>query len=377
MASALEKDLAARLARVQAEMAKRGFGGLIAYCGGQHNMLRMDPILLLADFRVLGPSALIIPTQGEPSLIVTPAWDRARATESTPLKDVTAVDEPRLAMAIAAAAKKPPQPLALTGSEVMPIGFARALERALGGAPQDGGDVIRVTAATRTNVELERIEKAAAIADAGFARICEVARPGMREYELAAEVESAMQSLGSEDNFGLIATGPHNVAVRAVTDRVLEQGDVIVGEITPCYRGYFAQLCRTFILGEPTDAQRRWYDVLLRAEAAGFSAAKAGMPSAGIATEINKVISAEGLGEYCRPPYMRTRGHGLGLGGVVPYDITESASPVLERNMTMVIHPNQYIPETGYMMMGDTVVIEDGPPRALTRTERRLFWRAS
>ena len=68
------------------------------------------------------------------------------------------------------------------------------------------------------------------------------------------------------------------------------------------------------------------------------------MPSAGIATEINKVISAEGLGEYCRPPYMRTRGHGLGLGGVVPYDITESASPMLERNMTMVIHPNQYIP---------------------------------
>ena len=158
----------------------------------------------------------------------------------------------------------------------MPIGFARALERALGSAPQDGGDVIRVTAATRTAVELERIEKAATIADAGFARLTEVARPGMREYELAAEVEAAMQELGSEDNFGLIATGPHNVAVRAVTDRVLEKGDVIVGEITPCYRGYFAQLCRTFILGEPTEAQRRWFDVLLRAEAAGFAVAQGG-----------------------------------------------------------------------------------------------------
>jgi Xaa-Pro dipeptidase len=72
---------------------------------------------------------------------------------------------------------------------------------------------------------------------------------------------------------------------------------------------------------------------------------------------------------------MRTRGHGLGLGGVVPYDVTEDSSPLLETDMTMVIHPNQYIPETGYMMLGDTVVIEKGGARCLTETERRLFWK--
>jgi Xaa-Pro aminopeptidase len=44
--------------------------------------------------------------------------------------------------------------------------------------------------------------------------------------------------------------------------------------------------------------------------------------------------------------------------------------------MTMVIHPNQYIPETGYMMLGDTVVIEENGPRALTTTPLNLFWRA-
>jgi Xaa-Pro aminopeptidase len=376
MATRLETDLKARLAKVQEQMARRGFGGVIAYYGGQHNMLRTDPILLLADFRVLGPSALLIPARGEPTLIITPAWDLPRARRQSPLKSITAVALPELPDAIATSAKELPQPLALTGSEVMPTGFARALEAALGAVPADGADVIRATCATRTPCELERIEKAATIADAGFARLCEVARPGMREHELAAEIDAAMQELGSEDNFGLMSTGPHNVAVRAVTDRLLEPGDVIVSEITPCYRGYFAQLCRTFILGEPTEAQRRWYDVLLKAEAAGLDVARAGRPSAGIAQAINEVISAAGLGEYCRPPYMRTRGHGLGLGGVVPYDITESASPVLERDMTMVIHPNQYIPETGYMMMGDTVVIEDGAPRALTSTPRRLFWRA-
>ena len=74
---------------------------------------------------------------------------------------------------------------------------------------------------------------------------------------------------------------------------------------------------------------------------------------------------------------MRTRGHGLGFGGVVPHDVTENAGPALALNMTMVIHPNQYIPETGYMMLGDTVVIEADGPRVLTATPRQLFWKAA
>jgi Xaa-Pro aminopeptidase len=184
-----------------------------------------------------------------------------------------------------------------------------------------------------------------------------------------------MHAAGAEDNFGLIAAGSHNVAIRPPTDRRLEEGDVIIGEITPCYRGYLAQLCRTYILGEPTDVQRTTYDMLLAALVDGKTAAKPGQPSAEIARAINGVIGAAGYEEYCKPPYMRTRGHGLGLGGVVPYDITDGASPKLECNMTMVIHPNQYVPETGYMMCGDTVVIEEHGPRALTKTPLKLYWK--
>ena len=370
-------DLRARLAKVQAAMAARGIGGVIAYYGAQHNMLRLDPILLLADYRALGPTALLIPKSGAPSLIVSPAWDYDRARDTAGVTDVSAVDEAKLAGAIAQAAKKLPAPVALIGQDVMPRGFARQLFAALGQPPIDGGDIVKATADTRTALELERIVKAAAIADAGFRRLQEVARPGMREYELQAEMDAAMQALGSEDNFGLMSAGSHNVAIRAATDRKLEVGDVIVGEITPCYRGYFAQLCRTLILGEPSPLQRDKYDLLLRAQAAGLSVAKSGLPSSGIAKAVNDVIAAAGYGEFCRQPYMRTRGHGLGMGGVVPYDVTEDSSPLLETDMTMVIHPNQYIPETGYMMLGDTVVIEANGPRSLTEVPRQLFWKAA
>jgi Xaa-Pro aminopeptidase len=150
---------------------------------------------------------------------------------------------------------------------------------------------------------------------------------------------------------------------------------VVIGEITPCYEGYLAQLCRTLVLGEPSPLQREKYDLLLRANAAGVAAAVPGRPSADIAKAINTVIGGAGYAEYCRPPYMRTRGHSLGLGAVVPYDLTDDSSPVLEEGMTFIIHPNQYIPETGYLMLGDTVVIGPAGAEPLTRTERRLFWK--
>lgn len=369
-----EADLKRRLESVKAEMASQGLSTLGAFYGAQHNMLRPDPILLLLDYRCLGPAALIIPVSGSPRLILSPVWDLARAREAVgAVATVTAVEEDALPQAMAAEMLACGGPLALAGTEIMPVGLARRLMTALGSRPADGAEIIRTCGATRMPSELARVARAASIADEGFQHLCEIARPGMWEYEIAAELECAMQKLGSEDNFGLMSTGEHNVAVRAVRDRKLSAGDLIVSEITPCHGGYFAQLCRTLVLGVPTDLQKEKFDLLLRAEDAGLARAKAGLPTSGIAKAVNEVIGAAGYADYCRPPYMRTRGHGLGLGGVTPSDLNESSGGTLKPDMTMVVHPNQYIPETGYLMLGDTIAITDDGHRLLTQTARRLF----
>jgi Xaa-Pro dipeptidase len=371
----LKADLALRLGRVQNAMREASFDALVIYYGGQHNMLRMDQIMYLTDYRTLGPAVLIVPREGVPELVMAPVWDMGRAAETDASFRVTAVAPDRVLQTAASAAKTLPGRVALAGRPVMPIAAYDEFTRAFGAELLDGETIVTTVGATRTPGELERIEHAAKIADLGFEALRETAHVGMREYELAAEVEAVMHAAGAEDNFGLIAAGSHNIAIRPPTDRRLEAGDVIIGEITPCYRGFLAQLCRTYILGEPTTVQRTTYDMLLAALEEGMTAAQPGLPSAGIARAINGVIGAAGLEEYCKPPYMRTRGHGLGLGGVVPYDVTDSVGPTLEPNMTMVIHPNQYVPATGYMMCGDTVVIEEHGPRALTKTPLKLYWK--
>jgi Xaa-Pro aminopeptidase len=373
----VDADFRDRLDRVRGKMDARGLSGLAIFFNGQHYMLRFNPVMWLTDFKPMGPAVLLVPRAGEALLIVTPGWDMARAREETRNSSVVAVDEGGLVEAAGKNLTLLGDSYAVAGLDLMPVRFSRDLAAVAKAGVPAADDLIAELAATRTEVELERVEKAAAIADMGFAALCETARVGMREYELAAELEAAMQAAGSDDNYGLLAAGAHNLAIRAPTDRRLEAGDVIVGEITPCYRGYFAQLCRTLILGEPTDVQRKTYDLLLTAQDAGFAAARPGAPSSGIAQAVNGVIGAAGYGDYCRQPYMRTRGHGLGFGGVVPYDVTEGSGPALAAHMTMIIHPNQYIPETGYMMLGDTVAIEADGPRRLTLTERRLFSKAA
>jgi Xaa-Pro aminopeptidase len=127
-------------------------------------------------------------------------------------------------------------------------------------------------------------------------------------------------------------------------------------------------------LGEPRPKVRSNFDLLIDAERQAFAQALPGRSTAEIAAAANDAISAGGYGEFCRPPYMRTRGHGLGVGGVIP-DLDPDDGIALEAGMTFVIHPNQYFPDSGYLMLGDTVVIERGGPRPLTKTPATLFWR--
>jgi Xaa-Pro dipeptidase len=370
-------DLARRLARVKARMRARGLNGLMVYFNGQHHMLRFNPLLYLSDLKPLGPAFLFLPAEAEPALLISPEWDFPRVRESVPFPIVKAVPQDALAEAAAAMGAGLGKPLAIAGRAYMAVGFAKEFLARFDCEPYEAGDLIDGLAAIRTEVELARVSCAAMIADTGFAALRAAARVGMREYELAAEVEHAMQCAGADDNYGLLGAGSHNLAIRAPTDRLLESGDLIIGEITPCYRGYFAQLCRTLVLGEPSRIQIEKYDLLIAAQEAGLAAARPGRSSRDIAHAINAVIAAGGYADYCRQPYMRTRGHGLGFGGVVPADLNAEEGVPLAPAMTMVIHPNQYIPETGYMMLGDTVVIEAAAPRLLTATPRQLFWNAA
>jgi Xaa-Pro dipeptidase len=163
------------------------------------------------------------------------------------------------------------------------------------------------------------------------------------------------KSLGANDNFLMMCAQPHGRAVAASSARPLAPGDLLIVEFTPSVEGQFAQICRTASVGTPSDVARETYALVVRAMTAGIAAVRPGVTVSAVCGAIDAVLGAAGYADYCRPPHMKRRGHGLGCGSLAPGDIASDNATMLEEDMVFVVHPNQYLPETGYLLCGEPV----------------------
>jgi Xaa-Pro aminopeptidase len=358
-----------RLAAIRAGMIEHKLDQLVAIHDGAHFIETPNPVFVLSRFKSLGPAAVVLPKDGEASLIVTPAWDAERAKECAPnLRVVTADD---VVDGIAGALGDAPGAIGLAGLAFTAWGIASHIAQKLPQAsPAD--DIVFDAAAAKTDDEIVNAREATRIAELGYQHMLEIARPGMSEDELAVELKWYTKTLGAEDNFLLLCAGPRNPAVAPSNGRIMQPGDTLVAEITPSYRGQLAQICRTVTLGPASAGLKTKYDLLVRAMSAGIGAAVPGAPMAAVCRAVNTVLEAEGYGEYCHPPHIRRRGHGLGFGSIRPGDVSLDNETVLKEGMVFMIHPNQHLPETGYLLCGEPVVLTANGAEPLTQRQSTL-----
>lgn len=362
-----------KLDEIVGHLRERGLGGLVIYSDGACNILRASPLRYFAGVQPIGPhSAVVVSASGRVALLVQPAWDVTRTRRRTWIDDVRAAEDFPAALADACRRLELTGAVGLAGGREMPEPLFAALAGAADVQPAD--DVIDAVARHKSAEEMALVRKAAAAADAGFEAFRRASRVGAREFEIVAEVEYAMRCAGADDNFILLSTGPHNTAMRAPTDRQVTRGDLVIGEITPVCDGQFVQLCRTVAIGEPDSRLVAAYALLLRAYHAAVGALRAAVPASIVATTIDDVLTGAGYGEYCRPPYMRTRGHGFGVGSVAPGALidADTREPLLDQQV-IVVHPNQYLPETGYLACGETFMVTPTGAERLARTETKLY----
>jgi len=359
--------MAGRIESVVKALDQAKLDALVAFTTSFHSFLETDGVLLLSGFKPMGESAALIARDGRSALVVSPAWDAARAEERSSLDRTVACDDPiRPVAEILAEWKIAPAKLGVAGLETLPHEMETRALAAFAAKAQNADELTLNIAKCKTAEEIEFARQASRVAQKGYERLLEVARPGMHEFELAAELYTYMKALGSDDNFLLMSASQHNPAVCAPSRRILDKGDIILAEITPSWRGQFAQICRTVSVGKPSEALVEKYDLLCRIMQVGMKAAVPGATVAQVTRAMDDVFAQAGYGDYCRPPFMRVRGHGLGRLSSQPGDITVDNPMVLEEDMVFVMHPNQYLPETGYLMCGEPVRITPNGAEALS-----------
>lgn len=191
--------------------------------------------------------------------------------------------------------------------------------------------------------EVELMRHAQSITDAAFTHICGFIKPGMTEQQIRVELENYMFNHGADSlAFGsIIATGANGANPHAQPgETVVKRGDMIVMDYGAGYHDYKSDMTRTVCVGEPTDEQRRVYDVVRQAHEACAAAAKPGCIGSDIQDLAVKVISDAGYGDFFK--------HGLGHG--VGIEIHENPNfgrrwnrPVPEGSV-VTVEPGIYLP---------------------------------
>jgi Xaa-Pro dipeptidase len=264
--------------------------------------------------------------------------------------------------------------VAIGGMEFMEARFVDAVRQAVKQAPVSATPCVEELRRIKTPDEIERIRKAAELADRGYEHFAQVAEIGMAEYELVAETEAFLKENGAEDNFMLIASG--GVEVVGMTPpkaRRLATGDHLITELTPQIDGYWAQICRTLVMGEPSSEQSESFAIFAEARQAAEDILKPGVDIADVAKAQNDVFRKYGYGDYTGPKYTRVRGHNLGLHPDENPYVLEDVHYIVKENMVIIAHPNTYLPLAGYMVFGDTLLVTANGCISLNRAERKLF----
>lgn len=349
-------DRDGRIDRVLRRMAADGIDTLVAVSAARHSMSRPDAAMHLSGYRSLGESALVLHGDGDRRLFITPAIDEERARQRLPDADLVATDDlaASLGRHLAAHGNRVGR-VAPTGLAALPHPLAARVVALVGDNAPAYDDAVYAVTGPKTDHEIACARRAAQIAEQGFEQLLAIARPGMRECDLAVQCNLFTKSLGANDNFLMLCAQPHGRAVAASSTRPLARGDILIAEFTPSYEGQFAQICRTVAVGTPSDVAQEKYALVVRAMEAGIRSVRPGIPVSAVCAAIDAVLTEAGYGDYCRPPHMKRRGHGLGCGSLAPGDIATDNATLLEEDMVFVVHPNQYLPETGYLLCGEPV----------------------
>jgi Xaa-Pro aminopeptidase len=347
-----------RLGQLTELMDRRGWDSLILY----GHAWRKDFFRCLVNVNFQGNyAAAVVSRGGEVRVVVADPWD---AEVLAACGTVTLARDFAKGLAAAAAGK-----VAIAGMELMEARFVHALP-----SPESATFEVEELRRVKSADEIARLRRACALADAGYQYFADVVGEGMAEYELVAEVEGFLKSRGAEDNFMLIASGGTEVTgMKPPTERKFKRGDQVTTELTPQVDGYYAQICRTLVLGPPSDKQLEAYSIFAEAQQAAQDLLRPGVDISDVARVQNDVFRKRGFGEYTGPQYTRVRGHNLGLYPDELPHVLENVHYTVKKDMVVIAHPNTYLPLSGYMVFGDTLLVTDTGCVSLAKTEKKLF----
>lgn len=228
--------------------------------------------------------------------------------------------------------------------------------------------LIQKLRAIKTPQEIEAIRAAQALADQVFGEVRPMIRAGIRELDVALEIETRLRRAGAGNAFDIIvASGPRGAMPHGVASgRVIEDGDLVTVDMGARLNGYHSDMTRTVAVGQPSEALARLYRAVLEAEEAAVAAVGPGVRAADLDKLARDILTRHGLGEA----FAHSLGHGVGLEVHEAPGLRATSEDVLESGMVVTIEPGAYVPGLGGVRIEDLLLVTDAGHEVLSRSPR-------
>jgi Xaa-Pro aminopeptidase len=221
----------------------------------------------------------------------------------------------------------------------------------------------------KEDAELGLIRAAVQLGATLFDRALEVLRPGVKESEVAAEMEYAARRAGAEEmSFPtIVASGarsalPHGRA----TEQAIAPGGFVVCDFGVILAGYCSDQTRTVWVGAASKEARDTYERVREAQQAAIAAVRPGISVAEVDAAARKVLCKAGLGRY----FTHSTGHGVGLEIHEAPRVAAGHKEELKPGMVITIEPGVYFPGKWGVRIEDMVAVRDDGCEVLTPTSK-------
>jgi Xaa-Pro aminopeptidase len=327
---------------------EKGFDGFLI--ANEANMLYFDGFP--------GAACLLIPRDGENLLYVYGVnYEQAKAEGKGFRIELVRRDENLMEKAAAQVMDFGIKKLAF---DTLTVENYRSLAKALKGETKlkSQGKLVWELRKVKDAEELELMRKAGELTCEGMKAAYEVIRPGMREFEAAAEIEYAMRRKGSWGTAfeTILASGARSAFPHGgCTEREIREGDLVVVDIGASYRYYRSDMTRTLVAGKPSEKQKKLYEIVKTAQQKAVQAIKSKAKARDIDAVARKVIEEAGYGEY----FVHGLGHGIGLEVHEPPALSQQSKEKLAVGNVVTIEPGIYLVGFGGFRIEDTVLVKE------------------
>ncbi|SER47302.1 M24 family metallopeptidase [Salisediminibacterium halotolerans] len=236
--------------------------------------------------------------------------------------------------------------------------------------PAEG--LVEAMRAVKSKEEISLIQEAVDIADEAFDHILSYIKPGVKEIDVANELEFFMRKKGAvSSSFDIIvASGyrsalPHGVA----SDKRIEEGELVTLDFGAYYKGYCSDMTRTVAVGEVNNELKDIYATVLEAQKRAVAQIRAGMTGKEADQIARGYITERGFGSY----FGHGTGHGMGMEVHESPRLSKMSETVLKPGMVVTVEPGIYIAGKGGTRIEDDIVITENGNDVMTKSSKELI----